>query len=162
MKRIIIIVILLAMCCTGGCASLMASIDVDAAIKVAADVNQQNVLTVIQDKVGQYDAEAARLDADLLVRLRKSTGGDQAVAITEGYRKQKAIQAQARSRNMEQYAKVLDNASLIVSLIGQRIALRARWNALFGRIPAVSQLRAVAEVEARSYMNKLNSGVRHD
>ena len=159
LKRILIgIVMLLALSSMYGCAGFVAGIDVDAALAVAADVNLANVRTATQDKMNIRDRELAKVEAIFEQSLAASTGGAEAVKLLVQYRAKKAEVQTLKEGDMAQYAKMLDNAGLMVQLIGQRIALRARWNALLGRIPAVSHLTVLAETEAREYMQAISKG----
>lgn len=159
-RQIIMTAILVVAPFVGGCGYLAASADVDAALQVAAKVNLANVRTAAVDNDNEHRKVDAGLEADLTARIKASAGGEAAAAILEGYRKQKAVLAQARAVEGERYMKIVDNASLITELIDQRLALSARWNALFGRIPAISHLKAIAEVESRRYIESISADTR--
>jgi len=138
-----------------GCGYLTASADVDAAIEAAARENLANFRTATQDKANVRDRELARLDAALDERILTSADGLAALNILQSYRIKRAEMLAARSADLANYAKAVDNATLIVELIGQRIALAARWNALMGRIPAIAHIKAMAEVESRAFINAI-------
>jgi len=155
LKRIAMTIFLASAIWSGGCAATIASMDVDAALKVAADINVANARTAAKDKATVYDGVMAKLESAFETKLGASKGGAQAVQLLTAYRTKKAEIVKAKAADMGQYAKMLDNAALMVSLIDQRIALRARWDAVIGRVPAISQIRQLAEIEAREYMKEL-------
>ena len=156
MKRYLLtIFVAIGICSVAGC---MSSGDVDAAIKVAADLNLDNAKIATQDKSAVHDVVMGKLEASFERQLGATKGGDEAVKLLVAYRSKKAELSVAKAADMEQYAKMLDNASLIVALIDKRIALRARWEALLGLVPAVAHIKALAEVEARQFMQGINKG----
>jgi len=140
---------------TSGCGFLTASIDVDAAIALAARENLENFRVAARDKASVHDAVSAKLEAALDNRIVVAKDGIAALALLKDYRVKRAELTGRKTADMAIYAKALDNASLIVQLIDQRLALRARWDALAGRVPAISQLRAIAEAESAAYVNAL-------
>ena len=162
LSRLAAAAILPAILMTGGCGFLAASVDVDAAISEAADVNLANVRAATIDSDNAHRRAAEKLEAALTERIAASSGGAAAAAILEGYRKQKAVLERARALERDRYATVVDNAELIRELINRRIALRARWDALAGRLPAIAHLRAVAEVESRRWIETVGKNTRSE
>ena len=160
MKRIAMTIVLAIAMSSGGCAMLVAEIDTDAAISEAASINVANFKTAAVDKSNTHRRAAAKLEISLTDKIRASSGGAAAVEILESYRKMKAAQSAAAAIEMDYYAEAVDNAVLIVELIDRKLAIRARWNALVGRVPAISHLRAIAEVEARRYVNTIGKDTR--
>jgi len=156
-KLAIAIALLLTLGFTG-CGYMAAGIDIDGALKVAADVNAKNVQTVAADKMALRDREAVKLESAFEAKLGASTGGVQAVQILAAYRKKKSELAQLRAVDVAQHGKMVDNALLMVALIGERIGLRAWKDSLLGRIPAVSQLREMSEHKSTEYINTLLRG----
>ena len=150
-----IAILLLAAWCVGGCAALSASVDVDHALALAARENVTNFQAAAADKADVYDKDLANLERDLDGRIVTCADGIAALALLRDYRVKKAEFLAKKKIDLAMYAVGMDNAVYMLQLVEQRLALRARWDALFGRIPAVAQLRAIAESEARGYMNAI-------
>ena len=159
LKRIAMgIGLLLAMCGTAGCAAIVAGIDTDNAIKAAAEINLDNVQVLAMGRITEHDAAIAKLEALFEQRLGGTKGGAEAVKELGLYRTNLERLEDLKAADQVKISKVIENAGLLLSLIDNRIALRARWNALFGRIPAIGTIRDVAELKVRKYMEKINEG----
>lgn len=158
MRALLIIVAVLALC-SSGCGLLMAQTDVDLAIAEAATVNLRNVEMAAAGRLAVHDRGLTKLELALDAKITASTGGEDAMKILTTYRIKREELTAARALDQGRYSKALDNAVLLTSLIGRRISLRAKWDAILGRIPGVSQIKLLAEAEARKYVDNLNRGL---
>jgi len=159
-KMLAMSILIAAAAMSSGCAFLRASIDVDAAISAAAVQNLANFRTATDDVANVHNRDSERLEALLDEKIVVAKDGVAALALLRDYRVKKVQLAEAKAADMMVYAKALNNASLIVELIGQRIALRARWSALIGRLPAIAQLKAIAHAESQAYINAISKPTR--
>jgi len=160
MMRITIIVVLLAT--MSGCAGIVAGIDADAALKVAADANMQNLKIMVASRVTEFDEDIATAESRFKARLAAVKDG--AGAVNE-YTKFKAAMVRLedlKAKDSVNSEKALNTAAWLTAFVDRRIALRAKWDTLLGRLPAISHLKAVAEVEIRQYMNTLNKGMSNE
>jgi len=142
-----------------GCAAFMAGADTDAAIKLCADVNAENIRTLAQARADVHNDLMVRLDDRLDSEMLKTKGGQDAADLLVKYRAKRAELEMSRINDMNQIAKVVENAALIQNLAGQKMMLRSKWDALLGRLPAIGDLRPVAEAYGQNYINALNRGV---
>jgi len=159
-KRILSAIVLAIALSSTGCGMLIAEIDTTAALAEVEKINVANWKTAAVDKSNAHLRAAAKLEIALKDNLRASSGGPKAVEIFESYRKMKLAQETAAALEMSRYAEALDNALLGRELVNGILAIRSRWNALVGKFPAATHLRAVAEVEARRYVNAIGKDTR--
>lgn len=151
----IIVLALVALAILPGCGLLVAEIDTDAAIAEAVSINVENIRAIVEMKSTEHLDTASDLDASLIEKLRASSGGAEAVEITEAYRKTLARNQAYDRLEMSQYKKALGNAILMKDLFMQRLALRAKWTGLVDRVPALRTIRATAEAAARRYVETI-------
>jgi len=140
----------------GGC-GLMASRDVNAALSVAARTNSANWRTATQDIANVHDRDAAKLEAMLDEKIVMAKDGPAALMLLKDYRVKKAQLVKARSAHLAIYARANDNAALMDELIGQMIAIDARFDALIGRVKPIAYVKAIAEVESRKFINAISA-----
>jgi len=154
-KRLVALAIVLLV--FPGCAGIVASVDADAALLEAAKIDVANWQVAAADKKAVHDQAASKLEGSFKAKLAVVTTGAAALKLYEDYKAKDGEFAAARTHDMEEYAKSLDNALWIEQVVRRRIGIRAGWDALIGRIPAVSTLKDLAEIEARKYMQALAS-----
>ena len=159
MRRITIIIGLLAVLSCGGCASYVAGIDCDAALDVATAANTQNLKLLAAARIREHDKGMEQIEAIFETQLAKVTTGAQAIQELTRYRAAKAKAETAKADAAEKLQRTLNTAFWLESLVDRRIGLRAQWNTLLGRIPGVSRIQTMAEAEVRKYMSNLNKGI---
>ena len=157
LKRIaLMLVVLMAF---PGCAAYVAGIDADAALKIAAEANTENLKILALARINEHDKALEEIEAIFEGQLAKVTTGAQAVQELARYRAVKKKAEDAKADASEKLQRTLNTAFWLESLVDRRIGLRARWDALIGRIPGVSQIQTMAEAEVRKYMSNLNKGI---
>lgn len=133
--------------------------DVDAALHAAALTNLDNVKTAGLGRSREHDKAAEKVEVIFEQSLAKSTGGAEAVKILSQYRQKVKELGVLRDADEVKIVKMVRNADLILMLVSERIALRARYEGLIGRYKPIAAIRQMAEVEARAYMNPVNKGI---
>jgi len=156
MKYLVTVICLLSL---SGCATLVARMDANAAIQVAAKVNVENVKVMADGRMADRDAELAELETAFADQLGLSKGGADAVRLLSLYRKNKVRLEGEKARDAAAVGKVLDNAFLLEDLATQNVGLDKQLQHWLGRIPGYTQVRAMAEVQAREYMRRISQGV---
>jgi hypothetical protein len=159
LKRIGIGIVLLWLCCTSGCAAYVAGIDCDAALKVAAAANTVNLKALAAARIREHDKSLEEIEAIFESQLAKVTNGAQAIQELTRYRATKARAEAAKGEAGEKIQRTLNTAFWLESLVDRRIGLRAQWDTFFGRFPAVSEIKTLAEAKIREYMSNLNKGM---
>jgi len=156
LKRIAITIMLIGLVgMAGGCASTIATMDTANALRVAGDQNVTNWLMATAAQANVHDDILQELEDRFQARLLASQGGAEAVKELIAYRAQQEVLRKAKFVDLEEYAKAVDNSILIRELNEKMIGIWKRWDALLGRVPAVYQLRILAEAETRKYMENL-------
>jgi hypothetical protein len=143
-----------------GCAATMASMDADAAMKVAADANMTNIKTLVQGRMSEHHAALARLDAEMPKVLAKVKTGAEAVTRWAQYTTNKVRLERARDVEGLRLQGALNTAAVLQATAIRRIGISNAWNTWLGRFPALSQLKTLAEGEVRNYMHDLRTGVK--
>ena len=138
-----------------GCAAMIASVDTDIAIAKAAEVDVANWQTAAAARMAVRATEQAKLKASARSLMGRAATGTAALKVFDDYEVKRDEFIALALADAEQFTKALDNAVVIRELVARRMSIRAGWDALFGRIPAVATLRTLAEVEARRYVQAL-------
>ena len=157
MKQALAAPLLLLLFCPG-CAAWIASRDADAAIQAAAETNLANVETAAADKLAVHADGLDEIVEILLDALAKAADGKAALIVYQQYKAKQAELTAARRADAAQYANALDNAHLLLELIGRKRAISSGWDRMLGRIPGMDVVWAKAEKETRLYMDKLHEG----
>jgi len=142
-----------------GCAAYVAGIDCDAALQVAARANTVNLKALAAARMAEQDKALSEIEAIFEQQLAKVANGAQAIQELTKYRSAKSKAESSKVRASESIQRTLNTGFWLESLIDRRIGLRAQWDTFFGRIPAVSQIKTLAEAEIRVYMENLNKGI---
>ena len=141
-----------------GCAGVVASIDADAALKVAADANMKNIKIMVASRAADWGKDITTAEARFQADLATARDGADAVGKYAKFKTAMVRMESMKAADGENSQKVLNTAAWITAIVDRRIALRARWDNLIGRLPAISQIKTLAEAEIREYMNTLNKG----
>ena len=141
-----------------GCASYVAGIDCDAALKVGTAANTANLKLLAESRIREHDKGLAQVEAIFETQLAKVTTGAQAIQELTRYRAAKVKAESAKVDATEKLQRTLNTAFWLESLVDQRIGLNAQWKALRGNIPGLANIETLAEAKVRSYMAALNKG----
>ena len=152
-----LVALLFVVCCSGGCAGVIASADTDAAIRTAAHMNLNNVRKAGNGRSAVWDKELSKVEKVFESQLSKVTSGQMALIELTKYRTAKTRVEAGKAADMEKIGIMVGTANWIVTLIDRKIGIRAGWNALIGRSPTLSAIKTLAEAEGRAYMENVNN-----
>jgi len=135
---------------------MIASIDVEDAICVAAAANTRNLEKMARNKIAEHDRAADQLETALDRKIAASVGGPAALKIVNDYRAKRSELAGLKAADVAELADAMKTGLVIEELIGGQRGIRAGWNSLIGRTRPLRFLKEAAEVGARRYVNELS------